>query len=196
MPFTLLHYVQAYATWILVKRRIPLHLLVIASMLPDLEIPIIYTLHVYGYIQVNRLFVDRLVLHSLIGGVLVTPLLLLLILPLCYRVLGLFSIRCCRTSIRTILLAGSIGGLGHVLIDSIHHWYNPLLYPFTTSSIDVFVLGGNAVIASIYIHLSFLIILLAIASYYLTKTRDLKKMLALMLDCTLESYDMNQWCYH
>jgi hypothetical protein len=46
-----------------------------------------------------------------------------------------------------------------VLIDALHHEYNPLLFPFTYNSIDALVFMNNWTLASVVVPLSFLALL-------------------------------------
>ncbi|HUW48109.1 MAG TPA: hypothetical protein VMW36_05130, partial [Patescibacteria group bacterium] len=52
-----------------------------------------------------------------------------------------------------------LGSLSHVLIDSLHHEYNPLLFPFTCESCNALVFMNDWVLASMIIPLSFLALL-------------------------------------
>jgi hypothetical protein len=52
-----------------------------------------------------------------------------------------------------------MGGLSHVLIDSTHHEYNPLLFPFTYNSFDAFVFMNDWTLASVIIQLFFMSLL-------------------------------------
>ena len=54
-----------------------------------------------------------------------------------------------------MIFSSIIGVLGHVLIDSTHHEYNPLLFPFSFESIDYFVLFGNWHFATILVYVLF-----------------------------------------
>ncbi len=186
MPFTLLHYLQAYIIWLMLRRKYPLHILVLSSMLPDLEVPLVYALSSAKIIVVSGYsYVDRLVLHSIFGGIVIVPILTVVLSPVYLRVLRLLGIECSCTSIRVKLGLGALGGVGHVLIDATHHEYNPLLYPFTTRSIDVLVPWGNALEASIIAHLVFATACLVIVlKYYVESGGCLKKTIALLLNCS------------
>jgi membrane-bound metal-dependent hydrolase YbcI (DUF457 family) len=52
-----------------------------------------------------------------------------------------------------------LGALSHVLIDSLHHEYNPLLFPFMSDSFDALVLMNNWFLMSWIIPLLFLALL-------------------------------------
>jgi membrane-bound metal-dependent hydrolase YbcI (DUF457 family) len=136
LPFTPFHYPIAYLLHKLDK-RLPLPALIIGSMVPDLEIPFIIL-----FVQ----FRDRLVLHSLIGGVLVgVPLILMLLGIYGWLIPQLFPVDAERLSPKCkvttwAVLAATIGVLSHVLLDATHHQYNPLLWPITAESINTLVL--------------------------------------------------------
>ncbi len=186
MPFTLLHYFQAYVIWLLLRRRYPLHILVLSSMIPDLEVPLIYALSSAKILVVPGYnYVDRLILHSILGGLVLVPLLTVMLIPVYLKALRLLGVECPCTSIRTYLGLGALGGIGHVLIDATHHDYNPLLYPLTTKSIDVLVPWDNALEASIIAHIVFATACLVIVlKYYVESGKCLRKTIALLLNCS------------
>ncbi len=64
----------------------------------------------------------------------------------------------CRISWSVVAIC-IVGNLSHVLIDSMHHEYNPLFYPFTYSSYDAFVLMNDWVLASVIITVGLLFLL-------------------------------------
>ena len=68
----------------------------------------------------------------------------------------------CRFS-WTLVAVCLLGSLSHVLIDSLHHEYNPLLFPFTYHSFDALVLMNDWTLASVIIPLSFLALLVLFA---------------------------------
>ncbi|MHA1595865.1 MAG: hypothetical protein ACTSXX_14225, partial [Candidatus Baldrarchaeia archaeon] len=65
-----------------------------------------------------------------------------------------------------------IGALLHVFVDLFHHAYNPLLWPFTSESVDILVLFGNWRLASMVMHIIFGMLLLAII---LVEWRNIKR---------------------
>jgi len=140
-------------------------------MLPDLEIPVILPL--VGFQGPNRM-----VLHSLLGGMTVGTLLALAITVWIYpsvasRILTVSKLRVgekCSLSIG-LVLSCFIGILSHVLLDVTNHDYNPVFWPFlgiyeTPSPITP--LLGGALTASIIVHL--LMALLFVGIFF--KTRD------------------------
>ncbi len=184
MPFTPLHIPVAYATWLIMKKRIPLAPLVLANMAPDIEVPLIYLLYRIGIIRIDEIVVDRLVLHSILGGLILVPMLLLLIYPLYSKIiLAIIKLHCPKVNRRNILIAGSIGGLSHVLVDATHHSYNPLLYPFTIQSINSLIIGDYRE-TGIIVHVFFSILLLILIIYGYGKYKKVRDALAFILGCT------------
>ncbi len=183
MPFTPLHIPVAFATWLLAKKKIPLAPLVLANMAPDLEVLVIYPLSYVGLIRVNGMIVDRLVLHSIIGGLFLVPLIMIAVYPVYSWILSYLSIHCPKTSYRDMFLAGSIGGLSHVLLDAVHHPYNPLLFPLTYRTVNNLVIGDYH-ITTIIVHIVFAAILLVIFLYGYMEFRSLRGALGFTLGCT------------
>ena len=172
LPITPLHYPIAKIIHLLgSKVNLSLPALFVGSMIPDLEVPFLYFLSGV-WVQ------DRLVLHSLIGGLsfgtLITVALTVLVYP--RVVTAFFPVdkkrvkEQCRFSV-THVLCCAIGVLSHVLLDVTNHTYNPLFWPFvplfeTPSPIAAF-LGGKDT-ASIIVHVS----LLVLGAALLYKGRD------------------------
>lgn len=160
MPFTLLHPAFAYLANRGI-RRLSLPALVVGSMLPDLEIPVIYLMT--GGLQ------NRLLLHSLFGvatlGTLLGVLLTVLVYPpaisLVLRIDRKKVDEKCRFS-AVLCISCLLGGLSHVLIDALHHEFNPLLYPFVNESFDAFVLFGNWQLSSFVVQFALFVVLLLI----------------------------------
>lgn len=147
MPITPLHYFLAYILHRMSKNNLNFPALVVGSIVPDLEVPIIFL--------VSGGVMDRLILHSILGSITLGLLLSILISFLLYPRLFGFILSDCREelkskcSISKSLIASSlIGVLGHVLLDALHHEYNPLIYPFSIESINDFVLFGDYLLAS------------------------------------------------
>ncbi len=156
MPATPLHYSLAYILHRIKRFNLSFPALIVGSMAPDLEIPII-TL-------ISRGEISRLVLHSIVGsmtlGLLISvsisfllyPRLVGLILPFCKEELG----SKCAIS-KSLIISSLIGVLGHISLDALHHEYNPLVYPFSMGSINNFVLFGDYLMASELISSLFII---------------------------------------
>ena len=167
MPFTLLHPAFAYLANRGI-RRLSLPALVVGSMLPDLEIPVIYLLT--GGLQ------NRLLLHSLFGvatlgtflGVLLTVLVYPPAISLVLRIDRKKVEEKCRFS-TVLCISCLLGGLSHVLIDALHHEFSPLLYPFVNESFDSFVLFSDWELASFIVHFTLFAVLLLILFWELGK---------------------------
>jgi membrane-bound metal-dependent hydrolase YbcI (DUF457 family) len=127
-------------------------------MVPDLEIPFIYL--------VTGGHLGRLVLHSLLGAITLATLLSVVLTVFVYSpvVSRLFRLDSeivkgrCRFSWSMVAVC-LLGGLSHVLIDSLHHEYNPLLFPFTCNSFDALVFMNDWTLASVVVSLSFFALL-------------------------------------
>lgn len=151
MPLTPFHYPVAYVIYRLDKRLI-LPGLIVGSMFPDLEIPIMILF--FG----NRI-PDHLVLHSLLGAATIGTILSVLLTFLIYPTLvsSLFRIekskveRKCRLSL-TLVFSAFLGNISHVLLDVTMHVHNPIFWPFRSDmpSPVVSVLGARN--ASLVIH--------------------------------------------
>ncbi|MGQ9469258.1 MAG: hypothetical protein ACUVTD_05460, partial [Nitrososphaerales archaeon] len=81
---------------------------------------------------------NRLILHSILGSITLGLLLSIFVSFLLYpRVIG-FILPDCREELKnkcsiskSLITSSLIGVLGHVLLDALHHEYNPLIYPFS-----------------------------------------------------------------
>ena len=101
-------------------------------MVPDLEIPFVYLL---------TRTQDRLILHSLIGGLTLGTIIALTLTVLIYPRLtsAIFPIdkvkvrEKCRFSL-TVAVSCLIGVLSHVLLDVTNHAYNPVFWPFLSAN--------------------------------------------------------------
>jgi len=162
LPITPLHYPIAKMIHLFgSKVSLSLPALFVGSMIPDLEVPFMYYLS-GEWVQ------DRLVLHSLIGGLTFGTLIGVALTVFLYpRVVSAFfpidknrAKEQCRFSL-TLVLCCAIGVLSHVLLDVANHTYNPLFWPFVplfqTSSPIVAFLGGKDA-ASIVVHGSMLVL--------------------------------------
>lgn len=140
---------------------------IVGSILPDLEsIPSILS-SIYPELQPF----SRGLLHSFAGIPIVVILSILTVIFLYPTIVHLlFNVNysevkaVCKPSMN-IALSSFIGVLSHVLIDSTCHKYNPLLYPFTLKSIDVYLISSNPLF---YIFVEYVIILSFIAFNYNT----------------------------
>ena len=168
MPATPLHYGAAY---IINKARIGLVLpaLVVGSILADFE--------PFASIATGgSLTPPRGLMHSLLGAITLDAFLTVLVTMFFYPLLASWIFKLekndvaekCRFS-GMLIFSALIGTLSHVLIDSLSHEYNPLLYPFNSESFDAFVLFGNWLLAGIIVQSVLLVALLIIFVYEVRK---------------------------
>ena len=160
MPLTPLHYCVAY----LInkgKRELSLPALVVSSMLPDLEKPFVFVMT--GGVH------SRLVLHSLLGAIMLGAFLSILLTVFLYPTIVSFLFKIdkgvvlekCRFSVM-LALASVFGCASHVLLDSLHHEFNPLLYPLLSESFDMLVLLDDWNYATILVQSVFLALFILI----------------------------------
>jgi len=135
MPVTPLHCGVAYLInrW---KPQLGLPALLVSSMVPDLEIPV--------FLLMTGGFRDRLVLHSLLGAATLGTFLSVLLTVFFYPPVVSFFFKLDRKRVEercrfsSILVASCMfGGVLHVIVDSLTHEFNPVLYPFVKGSFDV-----------------------------------------------------------
>jgi membrane-bound metal-dependent hydrolase YbcI (DUF457 family) len=129
--------------------------LVVGSMLPDLEIPLIF-------LFVGTQGPNRMALHSLLGATTVGTTLAAAITVWLYptltsKIFPISKLRVkdkCRFSI-SLAFSCLLGVLSHVLLDIVNHDYNPVFWPFLTiyetPSPTTPFLGGAAT-ASLIVH--------------------------------------------
>ncbi len=135
------------------KVRLSLPALIVGAMVPDLEVP---------FVLLSVGTEDRLVLHSLLGGLTLGTLIAVALTVWVYpRVIGVFlpayklelKEKCALSG--ALVVSCLIGVLSHVLLDVANHAYNPLFWPFLsamqTPSPIVPLLGG-ADVASLIMH--------------------------------------------
>ena len=157
MPYTPIHWSIAYLVRE-IRSSLSLPDLIVSTAVPDLEIPFIYVITGGQF--------GRLVLHSLLGAITLATLLSVVLTVFVYSpaVSHLFKLDSktvkgrCRFSF-SLFAVCILGSLSHVLIDSLHHEYNPLLFPFTYDSFDALVFIHDWTLASLVIPLSFLTLL-------------------------------------
>jgi membrane-bound metal-dependent hydrolase YbcI (DUF457 family) len=166
LPVTPLHYpIANIITKIDKTASVSLPALIVGAMVPDLEVPFVYYLS-------GTWTQDRMVLHSLIGGLTLGTLLavaitVFLYAPVVSAVLPVdkqrLKSRCCMS--RWLVFSAAIGVLSHVLLDVANHTNNPLFWPFLslmqTPSPIVSLLGGVN-IASLIVSILMLLLTLAL----------------------------------
>ncbi len=146
MPFTPLHYALAYAIERLARKsdlRLDMAGLAMGSFVPDLECVVIFLAVQHGLLSPEAPWVraKRLVLHSIIGSITLGALISLALVLVLYWLLRarLSGVR--RPSLTNIYVSSAIGALSHVLLDALHHPYNPLLFPLTTENVSLAPMG-------------------------------------------------------
>jgi len=138
MPLTPLHYPLAYAMR-KAGRKAGLELdmagLAIGSFTPDVECPFFVLAAWSGWLPAGAPYAQyhRLVLHSLLGSVTLGSLISMLLVLALYRLMK--PEKAIRPGVKRLYLSCSLGNLSHVLLDAVHHHYNPLLYPFTADNV-------------------------------------------------------------
>jgi membrane-bound metal-dependent hydrolase YbcI (DUF457 family) len=135
--------------------KLNLPALIVGVMLPDLEIPFILLIS-------GPQAPERMILHSLIGGLSIGTLVGIAITVWAYPIItsAIFPInkdkvkKKCHLS-SSLVISCFVGVLSHVLLDVANHTYNPIFWPFIslyqTPSPIVPALGGQEM-ASILIH--------------------------------------------
>lgn len=141
MPVTPLHYPLA---WMISKtnRRLSLPGLVVGSVIPDIEVPILWFFF-------TGVLPDHLVLHSLVGGLFLgtalaivgTTLFYPLIVSTIFRVDKDALKEACRVN-PILVVSCLLGVVSHLLIDYTMHWFNPIFWPW----IDPFTYVGPLVL--------------------------------------------------
>ena len=157
MPLTPIHWSIAYLSRE-VRPSLSLPALIVSTAVPDLENPFLYL------ITDGRL--GRLVLHSFLGAATLATVLSVVLTIFAYPPLISYLFRLDSKIVRercklswSLVAVCLLGSLSHVLIDSLHHEYNPLLFPFTYNSCNALVFMNDWVLASTIIPLSFLALL-------------------------------------
>ena len=172
MPLTPFHYPVAYVLHRL-DRRLSLPALAVGSMLPDIEIPLMFLLFGFDYHH-------SLVLHSLVGAIIFGTMLTVLLTNLAYPYFtsALFRIdrrrvsRKCSMSFH-LVLSGFLGVLSHVLLDLVNHAYRPIFWPFSQSTISVVCLAlGGPQDAFLIAHTALLALFAAIVATHRENIRE------------------------
>ena len=141
LPAIFLHSTFAY----LINRLDPqfsLPALLVGTLLPDVEVPILYYL--------TEGAIDRLLFHSIIGAVTVGTIISVCIVLIVYPHFVSFFFRIDKKEVKkkcrfsgTLFGLCMIGNLSHVLIDATHHEFNPLLYPIFKESFNFLRISGD-----------------------------------------------------
>ena len=157
MPITPAHWSIAYLLRE-IRPSLSLPALIISTAMPDLEIPFIYIM-TGGQL-------GRLVLHSFLGAATLATVLSVVFTVFAYPPLISFLFKLDFKIVRdrchfswSLVAVCLLGNVSHVLVDSLHHEYNPLLFPFTYNSFDAFVLMNDYILASVIVQVSFFALL-------------------------------------
>ncbi|MEM3398915.1 MAG: DUF4184 family protein [Nitrososphaerota archaeon] len=165
MPVTILHIVYVWP--ILRKLKNGRITLFLGSMIPDIEIPI---LAVLGY------SIPRGLAHSIIGAITIDSLLAVLTARLLYSSMNVRKVLGIKNNLREdigyLWAIASIGALSHVIIDYLHHSYNPLLWPL----LPIYFEGPLTITlgyfyASLILHIVSAVILILILVYSTVKIK-------------------------
>jgi len=138
MPLTPLHYAVAYAMRKAGKKaglELDMPSLAMGSFTPDLETLVLIIIDKLGYLPSNAPYAQchRLVLHSIFGSLTVGSLITMLMAMALYRLMAPEGTE--TPGLKDLYVASALGNLSHVLLDAVHHTYNPLLFPFTTANV-------------------------------------------------------------
>lgn len=134
LPITLLHYPAAHLIYRL-KNRLNLPSLIVGSMFPDFEIPLILLLSGYRY--------NRLVLHSFFGAATLGTILSVLFTISLYPVLAKTFFKVKKESVKArtnlsvnLFISCLFGNVSHVLLDILTHPSNPIFWPLQTTTVN------------------------------------------------------------
>ena len=170
MPLTPLHYPIAFIVYLASKKNLDLPVLVVSSMLPDIEIPVVWLLSNGSY--------DRLILHSFLGSIVFgLPLTIFLLYPLYKmffsKILNSRTVFSQHRSMKILVISCLIGLVSHVIVDALHHPYNPLFWPFSPLSFGGIILFGNLILASNLTYMVFTVLLVSIFIYAVLNGKNL-----------------------
>lgn len=150
LPITPLHYPLAF----LIHKstnKLSLPGLIVGSMFPDLEIPVIIVFfrNIYPY--------NRLVFHSLTGaltlGTVLSTFFTLVIYPILVKLLfhtkkEYFPAKIVLSA--NLLVSCLVGNLSRVLLDVVTHQSNPILWPFQTTTSSPAFTGQSSLLVHLF----------------------------------------------
>lgn len=189
MCLTPFHYGVAY----LIKRvyrKLNLAGLAVGAVIPDIEAPIAiaYLIWIRG-ISLQSVLTEInprtfYVLHVPLYGIpLATGLGVLAVVavyrPVVMRMLRMKAVPEELTLSPNLVVSVFVGVVSHLLVDALHHSYNPLLKPFYTGSVDVLVLFGNQPLADLIVQTVCAALTIAVVVMELLKGREGLRRLAL-----------------
>jgi len=169
MVLTPLHYPIAYL-FHKAHAKLSFPALIVGSFLPDLET----ILETALLLTLGRGFQRGFVLHSLLGAVTIGLVVAVALTVYLYPPVVSYVFRINRKTVAgkcrfsaSLVASCLIGIVSHVFVDTLHHEYNPFLFPFSQSSFDALVLFGDWVQATLVMHVVFIALSLGILFYEL-----------------------------
>ncbi len=142
MPFTLFHYPFGYGIS-KISKNLSLPGLLVGAVIPDIEVPILALFF-------EGVYPDHFILHSLVGALSIGLVLSILTTRYLYTPLIGFFFKLDRDKLAEkcaitpyLVLSAILGIISHLGVDLLHHWYNPILWPFIP---DPYALVGPLVI--------------------------------------------------
>ncbi|MEM1587514.1 MAG: hypothetical protein QXR82_01915 [Candidatus Bathyarchaeia archaeon] len=174
MVFTVFHYPIPYILHKRFKSSCFLFL-ILSSTVQDLESILMFF---FGFPPPY----NRGILHSFLGAATIdliialalTPLFIFLLIKHLFKFDYYVKDFIFKLTFRDFIL-GFLCCVSHILIDSLHHAYNPVFTPFLKESFDKLVLFNNWVKASLIIQFSFGILTLWILIYEAGKAKSIKE---------------------
>jgi len=170
MVWTPFHYPLAYL-FHKARNKLSFPALVVGSFLPDLETAL--------WLSLGGGFRRGAVLHSLLGAVTVGLVVAVALTLYLYPPVVSYVFKLDRKTVAgkchlsaSLVMSCLIGIVAHVLVDTLHHNYNPLLFPFSHGSFDALVLFGDWVQATLVMQVIFITSSLVILFYELYRGID------------------------
>jgi len=174
LVLTPLHYSLAYL-FHKAYDKLSFPALIVASFVPDLET----VLETGLLLAVGGGFQRGFVLHSLLGAITIGLVAAVLLTVYLYPPVVSFVFRIERKTVAgkchfssELVVSCLIGTVAHVFVDTLHHEYNPFLFPFSLHSFNALVLFGDWVQATLVMHLIFATTSMVILLYELRKGID------------------------
>ena len=161
LMFFVLHWVTVWPLFVYRPNKFNFFALSIGSIIPDLEALILF-------LFVEDSWKARSIMHSILGAFTLDLIIVLIttiyIVPIIIKYMDrkienkkvfLFSktdLRQHKTNTKVIVYSGLIGTVSHVLIDIIHHPYNPLTFPIENYYSFNLILFNNLQLANILVN--------------------------------------------
>jgi len=174
MVLTPLHYSLAYL-FHKARGKLSFPALIVASFVPDLETVLETGLLWIGGGGFQRGFI----LHSLLGAITIGLTVAVLLTVYLYPPVVSYVFRIDRKTVAHkcrfspgLVMSCLIGLVAHVFVDTLHHEYNPFLFPFSQSSFDALVLFGDWRLATSVMHVIFAAVSGVVLLYELNRGID------------------------